>query len=311
VRELAAFLLDHSHRAGVPLTAMVERTHPVFKTVVKLGSLQQFISHECQSWDLGPSQYSRRDVHLVGVMDVRLFNVDRHGGNMLAQRCAAGSPRPSYRLVPIDHGFTLPDSVAATDLWFEWMTWPQAKLPFDEETSNYIQSINVDHDARVLHALGIRDECVATMMIATVLLKKSCARGLTLAEIGHLITRRDPDRPSALEDASAHQFVNSTHLRFFLHALEQTVEEALERAGKPSLGADRHQRQPSFHLRSQTQTPRLALPAPLRRTSSALPSETGSAITDPFFAQCQTFLLNGGGFMRRNMSQESIPTLAT
>jgi hypothetical protein len=313
VRELAACLLDHGHRAGVPLTAMVELTHPAFAGgLVKLGSLQQFVAHECQSWDLGPSQYQIRDVHMIGLLDVRIFNVDRHGGNILAQRRAGmGSPKSTYRLIPIDHGFALPDSVAAMDLWFEWMTWPQAKQPFDEETTNFIKSINIDHDARLLRALGIREECIATMVMATVLLKKACARGLTLHDIGALITRRDPDRPSALEDASAHQLLTDTRSRYYQHSVEQTVEEALERARQASPGEPRrHQRNPSFQLRSQQQKRALALPAPLRRTSSALPSETGTAMSDPFFAQCQTFLLDGG-FLRRNMSQESIPNLAT
>lgn len=31
------------------------------------------------------------------------------------------------QLVPIDHGYVLPDSFA--DISFEWMFWPQASMP--------------------------------------------------------------------------------------------------------------------------------------------------------------------------------------
>jgi hypothetical protein len=326
VRELGAFLLDQG-RAGVPLTAMVELGHPSLKGGVKIGSLQQYVPHECGSWDLGPSQYDTRDAHLIGVLDIRIFNVDRHGGNILVQRRSSsqsssasaaagggGGGRSKYRLVPIDHGFSLPDSVNGLDLWFEWMTWPQSKVHFGDETTNFVASINVEHDARLLFALGLRPDCVRTMMLSTVLLKKAVQRKLTLREIGSMLCRRDADRPSLLEQISQRLLVHDPHSRYFLSGLEQAVEEVLDRPKR-----DRKHR-PAYYKHARNvstaasnfsasssslsqQEPDFWQQPSLRRTSSALPVASGGQLADPFLQCPSSFLLDG---MRRNLSQESL-----
>lgn len=49
-----------------------------------LGSFQRYVSHECGSWDLAAYKFAVEDVHRIGLLDLRIFNTDRHGGNMLA-----------------------------------------------------------------------------------------------------------------------------------------------------------------------------------------------------------------------------------
>lgn len=50
-----------------------------------------------------------------------------------------------YSLIPIDHGYTLPSTISGlTDLWFEWLKWPQAKVPFGVEEQRYIDRLNPD-----------------------------------------------------------------------------------------------------------------------------------------------------------------------
>ena len=51
-----------------------------------------------------------------------------HGcaGNILVRKGADGS----WELVPIDHGYVLPDSFQ--DISFEWLYWPQARATFGE-----------------------------------------------------------------------------------------------------------------------------------------------------------------------------------
>jgi len=185
IREVAAFLLDKNF-SGVPLTVLVELSHPMFPNR-KIGSLQEYVVHDCGSWDLGFKKYSAHDVHRIGILDIRMLNVDRHGGNMLAAK-VPGSP--SYKLIPIDHGFSLPDSLDGSDLWFEWISWPQAKVPFDKECLDFIANINVEADANLLRSLFIREECIRTMMITTTLLKKAAERGMTLYEIANLMCRK-------------------------------------------------------------------------------------------------------------------------
>jgi len=228
IREVAAYLLDRDF-AGVPLTVMVELAHPTFSKP-KIGSLQEYVVHECGSWDLGPKKYTVQDVHKIGILDLRLFNVDRHGGNMLAQKQLGNS---TYKLIPIDHGFSLPDSLDGTDLWFEWITWPQAKIPFDEGCLDFISKIDVEADATILRNLSVREECVRTMMITTTLLKKAAERGMTLHAIANLLYRKksikkkfDIEYPSRLELITCNLDKDSRS-KYFLGWLENIIEEGL------------------------------------------------------------------------------------
>ena len=41
--------------------------------------------------------------------------------------------RGAHELVPIDHGYVLPDSFQ--DISFEWLYWPQARQPLGEPLS--------------------------------------------------------------------------------------------------------------------------------------------------------------------------------
>jgi hypothetical protein len=186
-REVAAYLMDKDF-AHVPLTVFVEFNYPLFNWKEKQGSLQKFVTHHYESWDIGPTKYRVSDVHRIGILDLRMFNVDRHGGNILVKRLDIVD-KGSFELFPIDHGLSLPDSVNGTDLWFEWLTWPQSKVPFDQEELQYISNLNVANDAVLLRELGIREECVRTMMISTTLLKLGAAKGMSLFQIAHLLCR--------------------------------------------------------------------------------------------------------------------------
>jgi len=196
VREIAAYLLDTDHFSCVPRTVMVQLTHPSFSSVngMKIGSLQEYVMEsEGSADDMGPKNFRVHDVHKIGILDLRIFNNDRHGGNILLVE----SGNKGYTLIPIDHGFSLSPSLSCG--LFEWLNWPQAKMPFDNKTKQYIQLINVDEDAQLLAKLGIREECIKTMRICTTLLKKGVAAGLTLYDIGSFSSRTVPEQPCMLE----------------------------------------------------------------------------------------------------------------
>jgi len=231
-REVAAYLLDNQHFAKVPTTVFVEFTYPLFNWKEKQGSLQRFVQHDCESWDIGPSEFNVSDIHKIGILDLRLFNVDRHGGNILAKRLDIVD-RGSYELIPIDHGFSLPDSVNGTDLWFEWLLWSQSSKPFSEEELAYISKLNVSNDAHILRKLGIREECVKTMMISTTLLKLGAARRLTLAQIAGLLcrTRHYLKKKSITKSSPIEAMANNlpvTHSKYFLVWLESEIEKVLD-----------------------------------------------------------------------------------
>jgi len=199
-REVAAYLLDRDHFHAVPHTTMAALSHPSFRSstsndgiITKIGSLQEFIENDGSAEDIGPKLFRVRDVHKIGVLDLRIFNTDRHAGNILLTE----EPDGSYRLTPIDQGLSLPSSLEHA--WFEWLHWPQAKLPFDPETRCYIRHINVEEDAVLLEKLGIRSDCIRTMKISSTLLKKGAAAGLTLYDIASIASRTDIDQPSILE----------------------------------------------------------------------------------------------------------------
>lgn len=99
--------------------------------VTKLGSLQEFVSHDCDTSEMGASLFDCQDVHRIAILDIRLFNTDRHAGNMLVRKPKPSGKlsaldrlnQPQCRLLPIDHGFCLPEALEPP--FFEWLHWPQ------------------------------------------------------------------------------------------------------------------------------------------------------------------------------------------
>ncbi|EEE51787.1 hypothetical protein OsJ_33241 [Oryza sativa Japonica Group] len=49
-------------------------------------SIQLFPAHEYDAGELGPSRFSVASVHCVGILDVRLLNIDRYAGNILVKK---------------------------------------------------------------------------------------------------------------------------------------------------------------------------------------------------------------------------------
>jgi len=146
------------------------------------------------SWDIGPSIFPVKEVHKIGILDLHIFNTDRHGGNILLCENDDGM----YSLTPIDHGYSLPTSLDRA--WFDWLTWPQSRVPFDDETKRYIDSIDPDEDAKMLKTfLPIPNESILIMKISTLLLKKGVHNNLTLSQIGTIASRKVPEKLSFLE----------------------------------------------------------------------------------------------------------------
>lgn len=156
VREVAAYLLDHGGFANVPETVLVKCTHSCFHVnsprslgpgksplpVTKLGSFQEYKEHDFDCSEHGTSRFPASEVHRIGILDVRLLNLDRHSGNILvrklgrkeleARRLGLGREATvdaGVELIPIDHGYCLPEMLEAA--YFEWLHWPQVSLIFN------------------------------------------------------------------------------------------------------------------------------------------------------------------------------------
>lgn len=197
LRESAAYLLDHDGFSGVPPTALVKFSHvrfnlnsPVVDSAnCKIASLQRFVDHDSDAGDLGPSSFSVASVHHIGILDVRLMNLDRHAGNILVKLGQESYGGGKAELVPIDHGFCLPE--ALDDPYFEWLHWPQASLPFTESEVEYISNLDPYRDAELLRTElpSLRESSIRVLVLCTTFLKQAAAYGLCLADIGEMMTR--------------------------------------------------------------------------------------------------------------------------
>ncbi|XP_051138884.1 phosphatidylinositol 4-kinase gamma 1-like [Andrographis paniculata] len=199
-RESAAYFLDHDGFSGVPPTGLVTFSHVKFNSNgagldstpaahLKIASLQRFVDHDSDAGDLGPSSFSVASVHRIGVLDIRLMNLDRHAGNILVKLRNDGYARGTAELVPIDHGFCLPEYL--DDPYFEWLHWPQASIPFSETDANYISSLDPYNDAEILRTKlpSLRESSIRVLVVCTIFLKRATAYGLCLADIGMMMTR--------------------------------------------------------------------------------------------------------------------------
>ncbi|WVZ80262.1 hypothetical protein U9M48_027754 [Paspalum notatum var. saurae] len=203
-REVAAYILDHpvgdrkSGRSvgfsGVPPTTLVRSLHR--GKSFKIGSLQMFMDNNGSTEDMGPRAFPVKEVHKIAVLDIRLANADRHAGNILVCKEGCGN----YKLIPIDHGYCLPEKFE--DCTFEWLYWPQAREPFNDETIEYIKSLDAEKDIKLLkfHGWELSPQCARVLRISTMLLKKGASRGLTPYDIGRILCRETVNRDSEIEE---------------------------------------------------------------------------------------------------------------
>ncbi|KAJ4785720.1 phosphatidylinositol 4-kinase gamma-like protein [Rhynchospora pubera] len=216
-REVAAYLLDHENFANVPPTALVKITHPIFHLngdnhhkafgnagTCKIASLQQFVPHNYDASDYGTSGFPVSAVHRIGILDIRILNTDRHGGNVLVRNIysGVGDFGGSAELLPIDHGLCLPETLE--DPYFEWIHWPQASVAFSEEELKYISNLDPEKDCKLLQKEipMIREACLRVLVLCTNFLKISAELGFSLSQIGAMMSREfkgSEEEPSELE----------------------------------------------------------------------------------------------------------------
>jgi len=182
---------------AVPRTCMVKMTHPIFgnvegKPVVKVGSLQEFVENDGSAGDVGPSIFPTDEVHRMAILDLILHNTDRHEGNILFKETSDG-----VKLIPIDHGFSLPDKVGGA--WFDWLNYPQAKKEFSEDILSVVEQIDADTLSEDFTGVKLRPECRRTLDMSILLVKKGVKAGLTPKQLGLFASRRNPNEISQFE----------------------------------------------------------------------------------------------------------------
>lgn len=246
-REVAAYILDHPSGgrrsftghgatgfAGVPPTALVRCLHTSFRQpegnqpVFKLGSLQAFVKNCGSCEDMGPRAFPVQEVHKICVLDIRLANADRHAGNILICK----EEGCGMSLIPIDHGYCLPESFE--DCTFEWLYWPQSREPFDDETVEYIRSLDCEEDIAILlfHGWGISAKCARTLRVTTMLLKKGVERGLTAFDIGSTLCRETLTKESRIEEIVREAEDGGNEEAAFLQSVSEIMDRHLDELSK-------------------------------------------------------------------------------
>ena len=140
-------------------------------------------------------------------------------------RAQAAPIKPTIHLIPIDHSYTLPDTLELATVDWCWMDWPQAKLPLSPEAVDYVLKLDIKADIELLRSkLAIREECLKVMRISGLLLQKGVAAGLTLYDIASLICRANIDKPSHLEVLCAQATTLARGIKDNVKRRESTVE---------------------------------------------------------------------------------------
>ncbi|KAL5571430.1 hypothetical protein UlMin_021027 [Ulmus minor] len=247
LREVAAYLLDHPRSgrrhligdekgfAGVPPTFFIKCLHEGFNhpgdVTVKVGSLQQFMENDGSCEDMGPGAFPVEEVHKISLVDIRLANADRHGGNILLGKREDGRTM----LIPIDHGYCLPETFE--DCTFEWLYWPQAREPYSDEMVNYIKSLDAEEDIALLkfHGWDLPLESARTLRISTMLLKKGVEKGLSPFAIGSIMCRENLKEDAIIEEI-VHEAEDSvlpgSSEAAFLETVSQIMDRRLEEIAK-------------------------------------------------------------------------------
>ncbi|KAH9259397.1 hypothetical protein BASA81_002440 [Batrachochytrium salamandrivorans] len=205
VRERAAYVLDKAYEgfSRVPATvlAQVDSSH---------GSLQAFINNLGSVEDLPDLALDTESVQRVAMLDCRIFNLDRHSGNVLVVK---DEGQTQHGLIPIDHSLSLPPWYDLSGAWFDWAYLPCASAPLTEAVRAHIAELDVARDAERLAELGLQPECIATNTIATMTLQAmaqhphSGGEEVTLKELSEMFQRPFPkghlqhdDKLSPLEE---------------------------------------------------------------------------------------------------------------
>eukprot|EP01065_Artemidia_motanka_P022068 TRINITY_DN2628_c0_g1_i1.p1 TRINITY_DN2628_c0_g1~~TRINITY_DN2628_c0_g1_i1.p1 ORF type:complete len:374 (+),score=140.80 TRINITY_DN2628_c0_g1_i1:754-1875(+) len=228
-REVAAYRLDYGHFAGVPETVELSMPQSLFPRAGrrKRGSFQRYVRSDGESWDVAPGRLPAAAVQRIAILDIRLCNSDRHGGNILFRRGADGA---IAELVPIDHAACAPTHLAEVEL--EWLSWPQSKLPFTDDALEYIRGLDAAADAAVLTGeCGLCADAADNVRAATTLLQRGAAAGLTARAIGEMLRRPTLSEPSVLEAAMAGSRGTSGDIDFgeLRTAIDEAVAEEVAR----------------------------------------------------------------------------------
>ena len=101
----------------------------------KIGSLQMFAENLGPIENFSSDIFDVDEVHKIAILDLRMLNLDRNLCNILVC-CEKGheSNFEKFRLVPIDHGLSIPDTLSISSYELAWLSFEQAGQPFSQKS---------------------------------------------------------------------------------------------------------------------------------------------------------------------------------
>lgn len=211
-REVAAYKLDKGF-VGVPETYFVTSN---LDGTIKKGSLQRFINNDGDCSDVGASKFDVDAIHRLGIFDVRILNMDRNDENLLVKKTNDGK----WDLIPIDHTYAFPNKI---DSYFNWQFWNQTKKAFSATNLDYIASIDVISDAKMLLETGLDEETVKNVIGSTILLQKAASRGFNLFQIASMVSGKENELSKVLASVDSNNSLNT----FKSSLVDEQTEEKL------------------------------------------------------------------------------------
>lgn len=209
LREVAAYLIDlEKGFHNVPKTYLCSSKHEAYNHMngindEKIGSLQEYIYHDTCMSDYSSTNIDVSEVHKIGILDIRILNVDRNDGNLLVtlNPQEGTNNQDKALLIPIDHGYCIPNKMNIDTLDWCWYYWSQSKVKFSKDTLKYINELDIDGDAEMLHkVLHIDLLSLRNIKISGRLLKIGAKHGFTLYDIASWIAKGDiNNKPTHLE----------------------------------------------------------------------------------------------------------------
>eukprot|EP00927_Polykrikos_kofoidii_P031349 TRINITY_DN26982_c0_g1_i1.p1 TRINITY_DN26982_c0_g1~~TRINITY_DN26982_c0_g1_i1.p1 ORF type:complete len:551 (-),score=110.31 TRINITY_DN26982_c0_g1_i1:154-1806(-) len=197
-REEAAYLVDRlcGSQARVPVTSRA--TVDVDGTQV-VGSVQEFIAGaigfiEDYGMPRDPERakafVKQEAAEALALLDIRIFNMDRHGGNLLLL-----GGEPPHTLGPIDHGCSLPVWWSLSEAVFDaWIDWSHLQCEPCAATRDLAQKAvaTLPEVCKMLEDSGLEPQAVVTLRLCTLLVQVAVGElALPVGRVAALLCRDD------------------------------------------------------------------------------------------------------------------------
>lgn len=173
-REVATYIIDIDNFAGVPPTEICKVRSPVLHDVnkvgpygYKIGSIQSYVRSECSAEEMGSAKFDKGDVMRMATLDIRICNLDRHGGNILVSRSAPYQhPRIHYidgeTVESVDNkSISAPASLEQSKGVPMPPDYKESYSPPVSPTSSKYRLVPIDHGFSFPHVLKLSDATFA------------------------------------------------------------------------------------------------------------------------------------------------------